>query len=52
MTRQNLEIQNLMLEYRDKYGMARAILEYRAVVLFLMLVACGGWAVAIWKCLS
>jgi len=49
MTHQQREVRNLMLDYRDKYDMARAILEYRGMCLFLLFVACVGWGIAIWK---
>ena len=40
-------------EYQhDMSTMARAIVEYRGQVLFLLFAACSGWGVAIWKCLT
>jgi len=40
-------------EYQhDMSTMARAIVEYRGQVLFLLFAACSGWGVAIWKCLE
>lgn len=51
MTNQQKEITNLMLEYSDKHDMARAILEYRAVILGLMFLVCLGWSLFIYKCL-
>jgi hypothetical protein len=50
MTRRNLEIQNVMLDYRDKHNMAKAIIELRWALLGVFVLACGGWALAIAKC--
>jgi hypothetical protein len=50
MTHRNLEIQNVMLDYKGKYDMAKAIIELRWALIGVFVIACVGWAVAIWKC--
>jgi len=52
MTHNQREVQNLMLDYSNKYELARAHLELRAVNLFLLFVACWGWGLFVWKCVS